>query len=436
MARTSKSVTVELGHVDLPEGILVILDPGLGRFWRHDEPPTSPRKKDPEAWDLRLVGRDAEAAGKAYDREFDARFLFDRTNPQDAIAHFDDFAKQKGFDARAEVLSERVTHVERARRAVEFGGGLGVVKYNGLWAVAVDGLPKDRGLRVVGVPMPEGEFTGRWRSVDVVVEEGAKGVRSDEVAGVMVEHGQLFFAGLLPLGSFRMWQPADGLADFVFHGRDAAALAKQVGAGDFGEGVFGWKDVPMEAVGEKATPTQERIDQENLAVGVDYRPHCNLEKLNALLRVSPEDAASLELAGARTVGCGNRWGDGVFTVSRHFDAQGRVVLIRVELGTEERQRTMRKLRLLSQSAIVTRTILDGGKPIRFAERMKPHNPRDSGWAFSSGEEPEGSTDDASTLALVSLRELVRRAPALEAILEAPVGALFRLEDGRYVEDEA
>ncbi|QSQ12615.1 immunity protein Imm33 domain-containing protein [Myxococcus landrumensis] len=436
MARTSASVTVELGHVDLPEGILVILDPGLGRFWRHTEPPTSPRKKDPEAWDLRLVGRDAEAAGKAYDREFDARFLFDRSNPQDAIAHFDGFAKEKGFEARAEVLSERVTHVERARRAVEFGGGLGVVKYNGLWAVAVGGLPTGRGLRVVGVPMPEGEFKGRWRSLDLVVEEGAKAVRSDEVAGVMVEHGQLFFAGLLPLGSFRMWQPADGLADFVFHGRDAAALAKQVGAQDLGEGVFGWKDVPMEAVGEKATPTQERIEQENLAVGVDYRPHCNLEKLNALLRASPEDAASLELAGARTVGCGNRWGDGVFTVSRHFDAEGRVVLVRVELGTEERQRMMRRLRLLSQTAIVTRTILDGGKPIRFADRMEPHNPRDSGWAFSSGEEPEGSMDDASTLTLVSLRELVHRAPALEAILEAPVGALFHLEDGRYVEDEA
>ncbi|MCP3166760.1 hypothetical protein [Myxococcus qinghaiensis] len=71
----SASSAVELGEVDLPEGILVIVHPGLGRCWRHDEAPTSPREKDPEQWNLRLVGRDAEAAGKAYDREFDSRFL-------------------------------------------------------------------------------------------------------------------------------------------------------------------------------------------------------------------------------------------------------------------------------------------------------------------------------------------------------------------------
>ncbi|WP_255203270.1 hypothetical protein [Myxococcus sp. AM011] len=145
--RTSASAAVDLGEVDLPEGILVILDPGLGRYWRHDEAPTSPRKKDPEQWDLRLVGRDAEAAGKAYDREFDSRFLFDRTDPQDAMTQFAAFAKERGFEAHAEVLKTRVPHTERTRRALEHGGGLGVVKYNGLWAVAVGGLPSDRGLK-------------------------------------------------------------------------------------------------------------------------------------------------------------------------------------------------------------------------------------------------------------------------------------------------
>lgn len=432
--RTSASAAVDLGEVDLPEGILVILDPGLGRYWRHDEVPTSPRKKDPEQWDLQLVGRDAEAAGKAYDREFDSRFLFDRADPKDAMAHFAAFAKERGFEAHAEVLKTRVPHTERARRAVEHGGGLGVVKYNGLWAVAVGGLPSDRGLKLRGVPMPKGEFSGRWSSIDLVVDGAAKVVRSETVAGVMVDHGQLLFAGLEPLGRFRMWQSLDGLADYVFSGRDAPALAKALGASDLGNGDFGWKDVPMEAIGEKATLTQERIEKEQLAVGVDYRPHCNLERLNAQLRVSAEDVGSLELAGARAVGCGNRWGDGIFSVSRHFDAKGRVVLIRVELGTEERQQLLRKMQLRNKSAIVTRTIADDGKPIRFAERLKPVNPRDSGWVFSSGEEPDGSTEDASTLTLVSLRELLSRTPALDAILDAPVGALYRLEGEQFIKE--
>ncbi|MCP3100265.1 DUF2185 domain-containing protein [Myxococcus sp. K15C18031901] len=433
MAGTNQdTVTVALGEVELPEGILVILDPGLGRFWRHDAAPASPRKKDSEQWDLRLVGRDAVAAGKAYDREFDARFLFDQARP--SSEHFDAFARERGYDARTEVVTPRIPHTERARLALEHGSGLGVVKYNNLWAVAVGGLPSGRALSVRGVPMPPGEFAGRWRSIDIVVDAKVEPVRSESVEGVMVDHGQLLFAGLGPLGHFRMWEPEDGLADYVFWGKDAPALAKSLGAGEVADGVFGWKDLPMESVGEKATPLQERIEEENLAVGVDYRPHCNLEKLNALLRESPEDAATLVLAGAKVLGCGNRWGDGVFKVSRHFDAAGNVVLVRMELGTEERQRLMRRVQLRAKGAIVSRVIAGGAQPVRFAERLAPLDERDSGWAFSSGTEPDAAQNDPRTFTVVRLSQLVSRFPALDAILDAPVGARYRLEGERFIED--
>ncbi|RYZ44262.1 MAG: DUF2185 domain-containing protein [Myxococcaceae bacterium] len=433
MTKSAKTpAAVVLGEVDLPEGQLLILDPGLGRFWRHDAEPASPRKKDPAAHDLRIVGPDAEAAGRAYDREFDPRHLFDRTDPQDAVKHFGRFAKEQGFDARAEVLSSRVPHAERARLAVEHGKGLGVVKYNGLWAVVADGLPRDRGLQVIGVPMPRGEFAGRWRSIDVVVDGKAEAVRSEQVSGVMVDHGQLLFAGLGPMGRFRMWESLDGLADYVFFGKDAPALAKELGASDLGKGVFGWKDLPVAQVGEKATPLQERIGKDSLAVGVDYRPHCNLERLNAQLRESEEDAGSLVLDGARAVGCGNRWGDGIFPVSRHFDAKGRTVRLRVELGTEERQQLLRRIQLRQRAAIVTRAILDDGEPIRFAERMKPHSAQDSGWAFSSGVEDDTYMKKASNLVVVSLRSLLARCKELDAILDAPVGSVFRREGEGFV----
>ena len=425
---------VELGEVELPQGVLLLLDPGLARFWRHDGDPASPRRSDPPAHDLQIVGRDAEAAGRAYDREFAPCFLFDVRDPEQARNHFDAFARKSGFDCRAEVLTSRVPHTLRVRSALEAGKGLGVVKYNGFWAVAAEGLPTGRPLPVVGVPIPEGEFGGRWASIDVVVQENAEVARTDRVAGITVEHGELLFAGLEPLGHFRMWTSLDGLADYVFWGEDAARVAQESGAQSLGRDLFGWKDLPEDQVTGKARPLQSRIEQEGLRLVVDYRPHCNLERLHAQVRERESEFGQLVLGGARVVGGSTRWGDGVFEVSRHFDAGGRLIRVSVELGTERRQHLLRQMRLRQRQAIVTRVIRDGEQPIRFAERMKPSNPSDSGWAFSSGTENAAYMKNASNLCLMRLQQLVDRFPELAAILDAPVGALYRREGDQFVED--
>ena len=339
---------VVLGEIDLPEGILIILDPGLTRFWRHEGDPRSPRRSDPAEFDLEIVGDDAEAAGRAYDREFDPLHLFDMQDPERARKRFDDFAREKGFDARAQILADRIKHLERANLALRAGGGLAVVKYNGLWAIAVNGLPTSRGLQVVARPMEDDEFAGRWESIDVVVDGQAKVVRKDEVAGIMVDHGQFLFAGLGPLGDFKMWESLDGLADFVFWGPDARKLAKEFGASDLGQGTFGWRDIPIDAVGARADPLQDRVEQARLRVAVDYRPHCNLERLNSQVRTTETRAGNLLLRGSRVVGCDNRWSDGIFPVSRQFGADGKVVRVRVELGTEQRKKLMRQVRARSE----------------------------------------------------------------------------------------
>ncbi|MFC0529888.1 hypothetical protein [Phytohabitans kaempferiae] len=67
--------------IDTPSGVLVVLDPGLGRFWRHTRDPRSPRPNDGEEIDLAITGPDAVAAGRAYDRQFDPRYLYDITEP-------------------------------------------------------------------------------------------------------------------------------------------------------------------------------------------------------------------------------------------------------------------------------------------------------------------------------------------------------------------
>ena len=423
--------TVLLGHVRLPEGILVILDPGLGRLWRHDGDPASPRKSDPPQTDLRIVGPDAEAAGRAYDRSFDPLHLCDISDAAVAIDRFAEFCTERGLDARAEPTPQRIPHTERVSHALAAGEGLGVVAYNGLWAVVAGDLPNDRDLPVVGTLMPDGEFGGRFAHIDIVVQDG-EATDGDRVAGVMVDHGQLMFAGLGPLGAFRVWESLDGLADFVFWGRDAKRVADRFGAGSLDDTHFGWVDVPVEEVGGKAGPVQRYVADEKLAVGIDYRPHCNLERFNALMRSSEADTAQLDLAGAATVACGNRWGDGIFSVERRRAADGSIAAIRVELATEQRMAQMGRLRRLSRGAVVSKKILVDGEPPRFADRDEPRDGSDSGWSFFAGTETDAYARDPSNFAIVSLAAVLEREPALEPILEAPPGSKFHRDGDGFV----
>ena len=413
----------------------MVLDPGLARYWRHDGEPRSPRAEEPEEHDLQIVGPDAVAAGRAYDRQFDPRYLYDVADVDRARERFSTFAGEHGFDARAEVLPRRVPHTERARKALEIGHGLGVVMYNGLWAVAVGGLPAGVPLPVYGIRMPAGEFEGRWRSIDVVVDATATMDCSETVHGVMVEHGQLLCAGLEPLGHFRMWEPLDGLADYVFWGEDAGHLAAAVGARGLGQDVYGWRDVPVAEVGNLAGPVQERIERDSLHVCVDYRPHDNLERLNAQVRTRSLRAGTLVLDGHKACGFDNRWGDGIFPVIRDLDAGGREVRVRLDVGNEQMQSLMRRVRLRSMAALASRKIVDGGEPVRFAERLEPAgHPSDTGWVFTSGAETQVYCDDAGNLAVVQVEEMVQRAPGLARILDAPVGSAFRLEGNEFVPD--
>jgi hypothetical protein len=434
--------SVVLGHVDVPSGILLVLDPGLGRFWRHDADPRSPRGNDPERVDLEIVGRDADAAAGAFVERYDLvasmthpRYLLDvRTDDDSVPGSFAALTAERGFDARTEPVPGRVTHLRRARLAVESGDGAGVLTYNGFWAVAVGGVPTDRPLPVVATPMPEGEFAGRWRSIDVVADAAAEVATSETVEGVTVEHGQLMCVDLDALGEFRMWEPIDGLADFVFRGADAADLAATVGADALPDAEYGWVDVPIDEIGERAQRTQRLIADGQLRVGVDFRPHDNLERLNAQVRADPSRAGSLVLAGGRTCGFDNRWGDGIFTVVRDLDAAGRLVRVRLDVGNDATQRRMRWVRLMGSGAIVSSLVWDGVHPPRYTERNQANRPEDSGWDIFSGAESPEFMADHTNFRIVTVAEVIERFPAFKPTADAPVGSRFRLDDDRYVPD--
>ena len=145
-------------------------------------------------------------------------------------------------------------------------------------------------------------------------------------------------------------------------------------------------------------------------------------------------SGQLYLAGVRVCGFSNRWGDGIFTVICDLDARDRLVRVRLDVGNEETQSRLRRVWLLSSGALVTRKVLDG-EPIRFAERLDPHNPQDSGWALSSGTETQKYMDDAKNLAIVRLSAMVDKDPELGKIINAPVGSIYRRTKSGYVPDE-
>jgi hypothetical protein len=430
------SESVVLGEINTPSGVLVVLDPGLGRFWRHGTQPRSPRRADGDEIDMGIIGPNAVAAGRAYDRQFDPRYLFDI--PVDYAERmqeqFKGFAAERGFDARAERLSHRVPHVERARLAVEAGGGIGVVTFNRLWAVACGGLPVTGAWSVVATSMPDGEFAGRWRWIDVVVAPGVEVVTTVPVQGVMVDHGQLMCVDLDALGEFRMWESLDGCGDFVFWGADAATAAKTVGAPRLGGEEFGWLDLPMAELDALADRTQGLIDEHGWRMAVDYRPHDNLERLNAQVRVNQTRAGTVLLGGVPACGFDNRWGDGIFTVSRGLGSAGELVRVRLDVGDDDTQRRMRRVWLMSCGAVVSRLVWDDRQPPRIIERGPAIRSNDSGWQMFSGGESDQFMQDAANFRIVEVRQVIDRYPMFKEVMDAAAGSVFHLQDDRYVAD--
>ncbi len=329
-----------LGQVTIPSGRLLVVDTGLLNLWCHDEAPLLPEGElsSPEATeaanrsqDFRIEGRDAARAAELFDRQPQRRWLFDI--PPHGVATieraFADLVRQHGLDARLVPASPRLTHLRRAREAITDGPG-GFLMH-GVPLVACGGLPA-HSLDVVGERRGAEPWPNCWSWVGVQVCDHAVAMEQ-RVGDVGVDWARLMFVDVEALAHWNHHDPLDGRADFVFWGRDAAAAAKRFGAQPLEEGHFGFVDLPIDDVIARCMPIEEARERGEYRMATDFRPHTQHYRLLEQMRPSPTESGTLALGASQCCAFFTTWGDGIFPVFRDVDAEGRLVRIRVQLGT-------------------------------------------------------------------------------------------------------
>jgi hypothetical protein len=320
---------VTLGFVTCPSGEFVVTDGGYLELGSGAAPPDDPEMP---AVDFEVVGPDAVAAARSFDHQ-NGVTLYDI--PAHAVAaftaKFDAHCADTKLDASLHAFDARVPHRERVRRAVAMAAGDFLM--TGVTVVAVGGLPTDRELPVVAEP---GEYG--WSSLRVVVSDRpVAGTR--EVGPIVVDTARFVLADADALNHWQHHDPIDGRADTVFWGRDDEAAAEALGAtrtGTPGDDVYGWTDLPIGDAYDKAVEVEA---WKNAAPGrglaFDFRPHSHHFQVMAGVRASEEEAATIEIGGARLMFAMTTVGDGVFPVHVDVDDDGHPVAIRIDIDVED-----------------------------------------------------------------------------------------------------
>ncbi len=413
---------VRLGHVTAPSGRLVVLDLELTRYWEHG----ASYGRNGGA-DLMLVGPDAERAGIAYDDSHHPIFLFDVDDAERAAAEFDEFARERGFEARARALPRRITPRARVDLGLETSP-VSVVEYEGLWGVALGGLPTDQPMEVIGYASSDRESATGWARLDLVVDPEREPSRSVTLRGVSIDSGQFLFADLVALDDFRGCVSLDGLADVAFWGEHAAALARALDAEQLDELSWGWRDATRSQAEAHYFRLREAMGRLELPVETRLRPHGHDEELARQLRSGAGRTGSILLDGARVLATDMRSGEGLYDVTVWTDDTGQVVRLEVPL-----QQHAASTGRTQGTALVSLRVLEGGEPIRLVSRSRPHRDGDSGWWIYAGSETQDEFS-ADSMRVVPLAELIANAPALEPLLDRdpPAGSIFVWDGTAFV----
>jgi len=347
---SSASGIEHVATVSCPSGILLILDGAQAWMWSHDRPPLLPAWSGiaeiaNSALDLVIRGPDALVAGQAFDRSTHPLYLFDQ--PRDDLPAlelaFDNLVRERKLNASLEVLAERISHRRRVELALVMSGGAGAVEFHRVPAVAVGSVPDDRVFPIFGEWMPSGPDDGRWRRVWIELREGAV-ASTRRIGEVYIDEARFMAVDADALAAWDDLNTWDGKADIVFWGRDAALVARDIGANPVDDGVgaevFGWTDLPL----QEALGLTRRIDAIHTGehrFAFDFRPHTHHWQVMRDVRATMTQSGVLDLAGARLCMFMTTWGDGVFPVEVDLDVRRQILRVRIEVGCDETVNTQR-----------------------------------------------------------------------------------------------
>ncbi|WP_200211070.1 hypothetical protein [Micromonospora coerulea] len=326
---------VPLGEVTCPSGQLVLMDGGYLGLWSGDRAPEDVRQPDVvPAVDFEVVGRDADAAARSFDRQ-SGRTLYDI--PQHGVAEFnslfDHHCRERGFDASLRAFPRQVPHRDRVRRAVAEGDPDFLI--SGVPVIAVGGLPTSGALPVTA----SRDSDWGWTHFRIVVsDEPVVGIR--HLGKIGVDWARLVFADADALSAWVHDDPIDGLADVVFWGRHETDIAAEFDAtrtGTPGEDHYGWLNLPVaEAYAKAVALNDRRSTASDRKFAFDFRPHSHHWRVMADVRASENEAATIDVGGASIMFAMTSVGDGLFPVYVELDAAGALAAIQVRIhGTEE-----------------------------------------------------------------------------------------------------
>jgi hypothetical protein len=219
-------------------------------------------------------------------------------------------------------------------------------------------VPRDRALAVVGTRVGTGRFAGCWDHVVIdlaeprpessrVTETGAlvvpgrpEVVHARKLGEAAVDFGRLTCMERAAIDHWQHEDSLDQLADFVFWGRDEAALAKALGARRLphGDG-HGWIDLPAAEAEAKADRAAQLRAEHKWLFAAELRPHSHHAGALAAARASPSGAGVIDVAGARVLLFSTSWGNGVYPVYLDVDRDAHPVQIRIQLAPADANAT-------------------------------------------------------------------------------------------------
>ncbi|GAB3170720.1 hypothetical protein GCM10027059_37640 [Myceligenerans halotolerans] len=309
---------VELGHITCPSGELVLTDGGYLSLWSGDRRPEDVPARPGPAVDLAVVGPQAQAAARSFDRQ-SGTTLYDI--PERGVGEFTqgfaEHCRAVGLDAELRALPDQVPHRERVRQAIE-NGDPGFVVF-GVPVVVVGDVPTTTALRVTATYGSRG-----WARIRIALRDEPV-AETRGLGSLYVDHARFVLGDADALSSWIHDTPIDGLADVVFWGRDEAEVAAEFDAPrlDDPDASYGWVDLPAREALQRATDLdrRRRVDPRP-GFNFDFRPHSHHWQMMAKVRADEHEAATLPVGGADIMMAMTSIGDGAFPVHLDLDAAG------------------------------------------------------------------------------------------------------------------